>query len=901
MSPTGTPPGLAWPGPDTGPVPPPEYKGKGEEPLTRKPLTTWDRSKFLVVLGLVWVVLFWATVVDNPIIPVVDAFNESIEDRWWLLVLILLESVRQLHYVVSEHSAAYHQFWTKKIFGSLEKRLGRLNDWNRFRMARVLKYLGLLAIVALILGAANKQSPILALFELPGTIWSAMPFVLQMAFSMMFLILQFVALFWFMSRGGVDTYFPDDIKTRFTDVWGQDAVVERVKENMLFLEDPESIEAKGGHVPGGLLLWGPPGTGKTLMAEAVAGETGQPYVFVDPGAFEGMFIGVGIMKVKALFRKLRKLAVRYGGVIVFFDEADSLGSRRQSTEGPGGGAWASDPRPGPPITRVQRDVLRVPGHRLDALPRSLRARRSTGLGPEIPAGCVTSIMMGGGMGGQGQLQALLTEMSGLKKPRGFMNRVVRRTLGMRPKPPPKYRILVMMATNMPQALDEALLRPGRIDRIYKVGYPSKAGRIRTYEGYFDKVRHYLNATEIDKLATITPYATGATIKDLVNESLIHSIRDGRDTITWADVIKAKQLKDLGPPEDVEYIERERHAVAVHEACHAVTAFKVRRHLTIDIATIEKGGNYLGMVASIPPEDQFTRWRTEYEADVMVSLASLAGERLFFEGDNSSGVSGDLESATQIATLMEGYWGMGTTVTSHGVTHKVGIGAGGRPGKGDGKGGKTTEADLLNGGLGERIEEKLEQLLLRAEDLLKANRIAVLAVAHALETHKTVTGDDIEAIIEGRQGPLIDGRVYADPEFARVVEEYHAQAIAAHQGHGVFEIPLPKLNGQKRADGGYDPIVVRPDGTYAGPSPWSRPPTVSPVPPVTPTVAPVARAAGHAADVAGAGGGRAPRETNGIDTTASTPTAPRPTAEANGPRRQGAPGAKSGSTRQTTEP
>ena len=110
-----------------------------------------------------------------------------------------------------------------------------------------------------------------------------------------------------------------------------------------------------------------------------------------------------------------------------------------------------------------------------------------------------------------------------------------------------------------------------------------------------------------------------------------------------------------------------------------------------------------------------------------------------------------------------------------------------------------------------------------EDLLKANRISVLAVAHALETHKTVTGDDIEAIIEGRPGPLIDGRVYADPEFARVVEEYHAQAISAHQGHGDFEIALPKLNGQRRADGGLDPIVVRPDGTYAGPSPWSRPP------------------------------------------------------------------------------
>ena len=259
----------------------------------------------------------------------------------------------------------------------------------------------------------------------------------------------------------------------------------------------------------------------------------------------------------------------------------------------------------------------------------------------------------------GTLEALLTELSGLKKPRGFVNRNVRRLLGLRPKPPPKYRMLVMMATNLPEALDEALLRPGRIDRIYKVGYPSKAGRVRTYEGYFAKVRHELTPEQVDKLATITPYATGATIKDLVNEALITAIRAGRDVITWGDVIRAKQLKELGPPEDVEYIERERHAVAVHEACHALVAYRTRQHMEIDIATIEKGSDYLGMVASIPPEDQFTRWRSEYETDILVSLASLAGERMFFGNDSSSGVSGDLESATTVASFMEGFWGMGS--------------------------------------------------------------------------------------------------------------------------------------------------------------------------------------------------------------------------------------------------
>ncbi len=206
-----------------------------------------------------------------------------------------------------------------------------------------------------------------------------------------------------------------------------------------------------------------------------------------------------------------------------------------------------------------------------------------------------------------------------------MNRFVRRVLGVAPKQPPKYRILVMMATNMPQSLDEALLRPGRIDRIYKVGYPSKAGRIRTYQGYLSKVHNDLTPEEIDKLATITPYATGATIKDLVNESLINAIRNSRDVIKWQDVIAAKHRKDLGPPEDVEYIERERHSVAVHEACHALVAYAPQghRHRHRD----DREGQRLPRHGrQHPPEDQFTRWRSDFETDIMVSLASLAEKR-----------------------------------------------------------------------------------------------------------------------------------------------------------------------------------------------------------------------------------------------------------------------------------
>lgn len=737
----------------------------------------WDRSRILLALVALWWLLLWTDLANNPIESFSTAFHLQLSSLWWLEVLAGLEALRQIHYLISERSPRWHRAWTQGFF-ALPQRVARsTSDWARYRMSRVLRVLVILFVLSLLLGAFFHVSPAASLFLVPSALFSALPFIMQLAFGFFFVIFQFVGMFWFLSKGGIDVYFPGDVRTRFSDVWGQDAVLDRVKENIIFLKQPESIESRGGFVPGGILLWGPPGTGKTLIAEAVAGETENPFVFVDPGAFINMFMGIGILKVKGLFRKLRKLAVHYGGVVVFFDEADSLGNR--GALGVGGvfgpkpaTAWSNDVCHGlnylsePTATQVLRDAL--PSSETDPRPRRL------------------GMMMGGmaGGGGSGTLQSLLAELSGLSKPRGFMNRVVRRSLGFAPKQPPKYRILVMMATNMPESLDEALLRPGRIDRIYKVGYPSKAGRIRTYEGYFSKVANNLTAEELERLATITPYATGATIKDLVNESLINAIRDHRDVIEWKDVIAAKQRKELGPPEDVEYIERERHAVAVHEACHALAAAKLRKDRAIDVATIEKGGTYLGFVSSVRFDDTFTTWRSDFEADIMVSLASLAGERLFFDGDNSSGVSGDLETATRIASYMEGYWGMGRTVASVGVAREIGTGPSG--------GNRDRTGEGFASSISERVEDKLTDLLERTKELLESHRGDVLAIAHALELHKTITGEDVLAIIDGTQGALLDGRPYHDAEFRQQAEEYHSRVVQAHKERGQVALALPEL-------------------------------------------------------------------------------------------------------------
>jgi cell division protease FtsH len=765
---------------------PPDSRPRESQRLTRKPLLFWDRAKFLVLLVALWFFLVWFMMANNPLVGAEDAFKTQLQDAWWVFILFGLELLRQIHFVVAEHWRGYYRFWTYLIFGGTERITHRkLTDWTRFRFARVVHWVITIAVIAFIISKFIHTNPLVALARAPELAWHEAPEAIQILFYACIVILQFAALFWFMSRGGVEVYNPDDIQTRFTDVWGQDHVLERIKENILFLEHPELVEERGGYVPGGLLLWGPPGTGKTLMAEAVAGETGKPYVFVDPGAFINMFMGVGILKVKSLFRKLRKLALRYGGVIVFFDEADSLGNRGLMTQGGPGSQRSTSP------FAMNGPACHGFSYLSNDMQWFLAKERTSASSAQEPAPgrrdrqIVGGMMGGGNGGGMGTLQALLTEISGLKKPRGFINRTVRRLLGMRPKSPPHYRILIMMATNMPQSLDEAFLRPGRIDRIYKVGYPSKAGRIRTYEGYFGKVRHELTAENIDKLATITPYATGATIKDLVNESLITAIRDGRDVITWPDVIRAKQLKALGPPEDVEYIERERHAVAVHEACHALVAYRTRQHMEIDIATIEKGGTYLGMVASIPPEDQFTRWRSECESDILVSLASLAGERMFFERDSSTGVSGDLEQATTVASFMEGYWGMGSTVSSYSTAQQLEVGApGGRQQKG-----KESGPDMRHA-LADRIEDNLGTLMRQTEEILRDNRSHVLALAHALETHKTLSGEDVAAVFEKTKGPLVDGTPYGDPDFITALESYHMDAARAHRDHSQDRLRMP---------------------------------------------------------------------------------------------------------------
>lgn len=743
------------------------------EPKTRRKLLFFDRVKVFVLLA---VVLAYLTALKHSQVPIMswgEAIRDQLNAKWWIIVLACLEVVRQIHNLISERVVRYHGFWTRRVWGGWERFWGKRNPWLRFRLARIVRIsIWLLIIMSLFSGlwgvnltTAIAEAPERLLYEPFGS--RGLPFFFQIFVGLFFGMFQFIGIFYLLSRGGIETFMPQDIKTRFTDVYGQDKVLARVQENVVFLDNPEVIESKGGHVPGGILLWGPPGTGKTLMAEAVAGETGKPFVFVEPGAFINMFFGIGILKVFLLFRRLRKLSLRYGGVIAFFDEADTLGNRGTTS-----GEFIR--------TRAEAMGLHTCNglHYLSSNAQSVLADDLLASRPNVDVaprkGGRFGIMMGGmGGGGAGTLQRILTEMSGLKKPRGVISRKIRQLLSMAPKPPPKYRMLIMFATNMPEALDVALLRPGRIDRKYHVGYPNLEGRVRTFEGYLGKIRHQVSAEQVEQMAIRTPSGSGALIKDMVNEALIVATRAGRDFVTFADMLEARTFKVHGLSDGTASTELERWETAVHEAGHAVATQLLRDRDVIDIATIEQRGAVGGFVAWIPREDRKFDWRSDADIDLVCSIVSLATEREFFGGDNSFGVGGDLRAATGLATHMLRRAAMGDTLSSPMDTQGFGL-------------------DTAND-LDQRVETKLRERYDFATRLVQEQRWLVLSIAHALVTRSTILGDDILAIQNGTTGVLVDGAWYHDPDNRAALEAYHQRAVDAHHGQAVgFVGDIPAL-------------------------------------------------------------------------------------------------------------
>jgi len=548
-----------------------------------------------------------------------------------------------------------------------------------------------LTVAFLLIGISPRE----ALLHPGANLAAFRGFVVQALILMSFIILQFTAMFWFLARGNDYVIYPNEYDTTFDDVRGQPAAVQSTKEVMRVFEGFKDFKQMGGYPPHGMLFEGPPGTGKTLMAKAIAGASGVPFLFATGSGFSNMFLGIGNLKVRRLFKKARVMSDKYGGAVIFIDEIDAVGSR-------GGVSDRSAP------DRANDRII------------------MGGMG------------MGGGMG---VINELLVQLDGFTVPRGLWRHVKRLLFRSRPKVP-FYNILIIGATNRASALDPALVRPGRFDRVVHVGLPDAEGRQDILRYYLGKVRH--EPIDYPKLSRMTVGYSPASLKNIVNEALLFALQDGRDALTWGDLWQAKITEEIGLKQPVKYSDREKGMVALHEAAHAVASYSLERgEMQIQVITIQKRESALGLVSTQQVEEMFLRTQKQLLARMQVSLAGLVGEEIWF-GQSTSGPSSDLVNATRNAATYVGVYGMGKSLVS--------LAAAGPGSFGD--------ADPIGRVLSDRgrsaeVEELLAECKQNVRNLLLKKRHVVEGVRDALLEREELVGDEIEMLMAelGEREPI----------------------------------------------------------------------------------------------------------------------------------------------------
>lgn len=358
----------------------------------------------------------------------------------------------------------------------------------------------------------------------------------------------------------------------FDDVAGQDEAKEALTEIVDFLHEPAKYTAIGAKMPKGALLVGPPGTGKTLLAKAVAGEAGVPFFSISGSEFVEMFVGMGASRVRDLFKQAKEKAP----CIVFIDEIDAIGKKRDGAFGGG-----NDER-------------------------------------------------------EQTLNQLLSEMDGFENGIG---------------------IVMLAATNRPDSLDKALLRPGRFDRRIPVELPDLKGRESILKVHAKDVK---KSEEIDynQVARATSGASGAELANIVNEAALRAVRMKREGIKQEDLEESVETVIAGYQRKNAVIsEEEKRIIAYHEVGHALVAAAGKHSAPVHkITIIPRTSGALGYTMQVDEVEKFLMTKDEAIDKITTYTGGRAAEEVIFNV-KTSGASNDIEMATKIARAMVTRFGM----------------------------------------------------------------------------------------------------------------------------------------------------------------------------------------------------------------------------------------------------
>jgi ATP-dependent Zn protease len=604
-------------------------------------------------------------------------------------------------------------------------------------------------------------------------------------------------------------YEPGDASwgVKIDDVRGQAEAKEEITRVITLWQSGEEFEKAGGKRERGLLFLGAPGTGKTMISKAIATNFNCPFVTIPGSGFAGMFIGMDAITVQFLARKARKLAAKWGGqCIVFIDEIDAVGMRRQALQG-GMGAMGTEPTSihdfcfyGPHGSLTSSGDLIVESR---AWREKLFAQRAESPNPgygTFMARATERIQrlypgfgMGGGMGGGMALNQLLIVMDGIDEPplmrkvitnrvNTFMDamffiphRVGKLRLRLRTPKPRQEQIYFIGACNVPiSVLDPALTRPGRMGRHIWFRTPTKDDRLDILDLYLAKVDHEPDLDtdrRRDELARITNGYSPSMIEQCCSMALTIAHTEGRREFAWRDIVEAMTTVETGTAQNIEYIQEETRAVAIHEAGHAAAGHVyLEKDVLSTRLSIRKRGGSLGHYQSMEKDERFSHFRSRVMGGLIMTLGAMAAEQVFY-GENSQGVSGDVFSATATAASMVGVWAMGPEATT--------IGRDFEPVEGQDEVVKrlerigTTIMNRTSGGgpfaenpLGSVLSDPVKrrsaaqilgQAYLTAYALMASNREAIERIADALIERKEIHGDAVVDLLDsvGLVRPEID--------------------------------------------------------------------------------------------------------------------------------------------------